>query len=101
MWFWIIVQKNLNLMSTNRINKVVTQPINLLFRYLQNKTRIQIWLYDNNKMRIEGELSGFDEFMNVVLDNSEEVYPKENLRKKLGRIMLKGDSIVLILPTNN
>ena len=52
-------------------------------------------------MRIEGELCGFDEFMNIVLDNSEEIYLKENVRKKLGRILLKGDNIALIVPNQN
>jgi hypothetical protein len=57
-------------------------------------TRVVIWLYDNNDFRIEAYLivsarrtmppllqmtvltrgQGFDEFMNVVLDDAEEVY---------------------------
>lgn len=27
---------------------------NLIFRFLQNKTRISVWLYDNKEMRVEG-----------------------------------------------
>ena len=38
--------------------------------------------------------SGFDEYMNLVLDEATEVHKKGE--KKLGRIMLKGDSITLI-----
>ena len=34
-------------------------------------------------------LQGFDEYMNVVLDEAEEVSVKRNSRKPLGRIMLK------------
>jgi small nuclear ribonucleoprotein E len=39
---------------------------------------------------------GFDEYMNVVLDEAEELDLKKSSRKQLGRILLKGDSITLI-----
>ena len=39
---------------------------------------------------------GFDEYMNLVLDNAEEVDMKKNTRKSLGRILLKGDNITLM-----
>jgi small nuclear ribonucleoprotein E len=39
--------------------------------------------------------------MNVVLDNAVEIYlKKNNERKELGRIMLKGDNITLITPSS-
>ena len=34
--------------------------------------------------------------MNVVLDDSEEVYLKKDIRRKIGRLILKGDNIALI-----
>ncbi|CAM9487256.1 unnamed protein product [Scytosiphon promiscuus] len=74
----------------------MTQPISLIFRFLQNRTRVQIWLYENTKMRIEGQILGFDEYMNLVLDEAEEVDMKSDERKQLGRIMLKGDTITLM-----
>lgn len=39
---------------------------------------------------------GFDEYMNVVVDEAEEIYVKTLNRNKLGRILLKGDNITLI-----
>ncbi len=39
---------------------------------------------------------GFDEYMNLVLDDAEEVNSKKNTRKKLGRCMLKGENITLM-----
>jgi len=45
---------------------------------------------------MEGKLIGFDEYMNVVLDEAEEVDSKKGTRKALGRILLKGDAITLI-----
>jgi len=77
----------------------MTQPINVIFRYLQSKARVQIWLYDQKDMRIEGVIVGFDEYMNLVLDDAEEVHKKKETRKKLGRILLKGDTITLMMNT--
>uniref|UniRef100_A0A914WMD7 Small nuclear ribonucleoprotein E n=1 Tax=Plectus sambesii TaxID=2011161 RepID=A0A914WMD7_9BILA len=79
-----------------KVQKVMVQPINLIFRYLQNRSRIEIWLYENINHRIEGYIIGFDEYMNVVLDDAEEIHMKTKNRKKLGRILLKGDNITLI-----
>merc|ERR1712212_515701 len=79
-----------------KVQKVMVQPINLIFRYLQNRSRIQVWLYEQVNMRIEGCIIGFDEYMNLVLDDSEEVHMKTKNRKPLGRIMLKGDNITLL-----
>lgn len=58
---------------SQRAQKIVTQPINMIFRYLQSKARIQVWLYEMADLRIEGRIVGFDEYMNVVLDDAEEV----------------------------
>ena len=83
-------------MST-KIQKIMTQPINLIFRFLQNKMRIQVWLYENTDLRIEGRIVGFDEYMNLVLDDAEELSIKKKTRKALGRILLKGDNITLMM----
>jgi small nuclear ribonucleoprotein E len=46
-------------------------------------------------LKIEGVIVGFDEYMNLVLDNASEVY-KKGTSRTLGRIMLRGDNITLI-----
>lgn len=83
-----------------KVQKVMVQPINLIFRYLQNRSRVQVWLFENVNLRIEGHIVGFDEYMNLVLDDAEEYHQKTKNRKPLGRIMLKGDNITLIQNTN-
>lgn len=55
-----------------------------------------MWLYDHTDVRIEGRLIGFDEYMNLVMDDAEEVSMKRQTRKALGRILLKGDNISLM-----
>merc|ERR1711868_283330 len=82
-------------MSGQKVQKIMTQPINLIFRFLQNKARIQIMLYENTDMRIEGRIIGFDEYMNLVLDDAEEISRKKESRKALGRILLKGGNILI------
>ncbi|XP_044735242.1 probable small nuclear ribonucleoprotein E [Chrysoperla carnea] len=79
-----------------KVQKVMVQPINLIFRYLQNRSRVQVWLFENVTLRIEGHIVGFDEYMNLVLEEAEEYNTKTKNRKTLGRIMLKGDNITLI-----
>ncbi|GJD06219.1 Small nuclear ribonucleoprotein E [Galdieria sulphuraria] len=71
-------------------SKIMTQPINLIFRFLQNRTKVVIWLYEETNFRIEGRISGFDEYMNLVLDEAVEWNVKKNTRINLGRILLKG-----------
>ncbi|KAL7317277.1 hypothetical protein PS15m_003657 [Mucor circinelloides] len=86
---------------SSKVQKIMVQPINLIFRYLQNKSRVQIWLFDKADLRIEGQIIGFDEFMNLVLDSAEEIDTKNNTRLKVGRLMLKGDNITLIQGVEN
>ena len=82
--------------ATTMSEKVMVQPINLIFRYLQNRTRVQVWLFENVNTRIDGIIAGFDEYMNLVLDEAVERHMKRGTEKELGRIMLKGDNITLI-----
>ncbi|ROI16318.1 Small nuclear ribonucleoprotein E [Anabarilius grahami] len=58
-----------------KVQKVMVQPI---------RSRIQVWLYEQVNMRIEGCIIGFDEYMNLVLDDAEEVHMKTKNRKPLG-----------------
>jgi small nuclear ribonucleoprotein E len=77
-------------------DRVMIIPITLLFRFLQHKTSVIVWLYDRNDIRLGGVIAGFDEFMNVVLVDSFEVNVKTVARKPLGRLLLKGENITLI-----
>ncbi|XP_063901052.1 probable small nuclear ribonucleoprotein E [Zophobas morio] len=88
-------------MSTKpRVQKVKLPPIRLIFRFLQKKARVQVWLCEQINMRIEGQFAGFDEYMNLVINEAEEIYLKTGVRRKIGTIMLKGDCITLIQNAN-
>lgn len=72
------------------VHAVLLPPINFIFKLLQQRATVSIWLYENLGMRIEGKLrvgryaaliagrcadspQGFDEFMNLVIDDAVEV----------------------------
>lgn len=44
-------------------------------------------------------MTGFDEYMNIVLDEAEEYYVKKKTRRNVGKVLLKGDNITLIMNT--
>ena len=74
----------------------------VIFKFLSSKTRVCIWLFEQTTSRIEGRILGFDEYMNLVVDEAEEVEvvpkgsSKKGSRKTLGRILLKGDNVTAI-----
>ncbi|KAK8188227.1 small nuclear ribonucleoprotein E [Phyllosticta capitalensis] len=85
-------------------NKVLLPPINFIFKQLQTRSTVQVWLYEQLETRIEGKIRGFDEFMNLVIDDAVEVKlankTKEETRRNLGQILLKGDNVSLIQSLN-
>lgn len=59
--------------------------MNLIFRFFQTKTVCEIWLYDNKEIRFEGKIIGFDEYMNLTLDDAYEMYFIQLDIKKLSK----------------
>jgi hypothetical protein len=43
-------------MAGEKVQKRLVQPINLIFRHFQEKTRVQLWLYEQTATRIEGQI---------------------------------------------
>jgi len=80
--------------------KTLLAPIHFIFKLLQQRSTVSIWLYEQLAIRIEGKIRGFDEFMNLVIDEAVEVQlatkEKEEKRRHLGQILLKGDNVSLI-----
>lgn len=55
--------------------QVMVQPISLIFTYLQNRSLIQVWLYEQENTRIEGSIV-YDVYMNLILDDTEGTHSK-------------------------
>jgi len=73
-------------MSVDMAVKVLDESINkmVLIKLKGNKT-------------IRGNLLGFDQHMNLLLDQSEEV-PSEGDSINLGSIVVRGDNVIMISP---
>eukprot|EP01016_Furgasonia_blochmanni_P015149 TRINITY_DN1818_c0_g1_i7.p1 TRINITY_DN1818_c0_g1~~TRINITY_DN1818_c0_g1_i7.p1 ORF type:complete len:184 (-),score=43.92 TRINITY_DN1818_c0_g1_i7:65-568(-) len=89
-------QQQMSGIPGKKAQKIVTNPVSLLFRFFQTRATVEVWLYENTDFKLEGKIQGFDEFMNIVLDDAVEVNIRRKTRKTLGKILLKGDSITLI-----
>ncbi|EEH18202.1 hypothetical protein PABG_00765 [Paracoccidioides brasiliensis Pb03] len=80
--------------------KTLLAPIHFIFKLLQQRSVVSIWLYEQLAIRIEGKIRGFDEFMNLVVDDAVEVRlatkTEEERKRQLGQILLKGDNVSLI-----
>ena len=70
----------------------MVMPINILEKSM-NK-RVSLLLKDGRIL--EGKLAGFDEFMNLVLDETEETM-NEN-KRRLNSVILRGNNVVSITP---
>lgn len=68
----------------------MVMPLALLEKSL-NK-RITLLLKDNRVL--EGKLIGYDEYMNMVLEDTEERTPEQV--KKIGSVILRGNNVVSI-----
>ncbi|POM82351.1 LSM domain protein [Cryptosporidium meleagridis] len=88
----------MNSQTKRKTQKMMLQPINQIFHLFTSKQRVQIWLYDHKNLVLEGVIQGFDEYMNIVLDQASEVYTKKEVRREtsVGQLLLRGENISLI-----
>lgn len=66
----------------------MTMPLKMLESFM-NK-RISLLLKDNRVL--EGKLVGFDDYMNMVLMDTEE--KTEEMTRRLGTVILRGNNVV-------
>jgi small nuclear ribonucleoprotein len=67
-------------------------PLSLLEKSL-NK-RISLLLKDNRLL--EGRLMGYDDYMNMVLEDTEETLGEQV--RRIGTVVLRGNNVVTIIP---
>lgn len=65
-------------------------PLDLLQKSVNQK--LTLLLKDGRV--IHGKLNGYDEYMNLVLDDVEET--KDETKRRLGKIILRGNNVVSI-----
>ncbi len=70
----------------------MVMPMNVLSKALDGK----ICLLLKDGRTIEGKLIGYDDYMNMVLEDAEENY--QDTARKLGTMILRGNNVVSISP---
>ena len=67
-------------------------PLDVLERSLNKKMTLQL----KDGRLINGTLVGFDQYMNLVLEESEEKH--QDAGRRLGTVILRGNNVVTISP---
>ena len=80
---------------------VLQRPSNIITGFKDSGDRVCVWLSKEYTTRFEGKLLGFDEFLNLVLDDTVEINMKNNTRTNAGRLLLKGDQVGVIHAANS
>jgi small nuclear ribonucleoprotein len=70
----------------------MVMPLSLLEKSVNKK--VNLLLKDNRVL--EGTLIGYDDYLNMVLENTEETTP--DAVKRLGTVILRGNNVVSITP---
>ncbi len=65
-------------------------------KVLENALNREILLVLKDSRVLEGKLVGFDEYMNLVLEDTEET--KEEQVRRIGTVVLRGNNVVTISP---
>ncbi len=71
-----------------------SRPLDILNKSRDKKVILEL----KNGKQIRGTLKSFDIHINVVLDGAEE-YQDSELKRKLGSAFIRGDTIILISPS--
>ncbi len=65
-------------------------------KILENSMNKKISLLLKDSRILEGKLTGFDDYMNMVLEGTEETFNDEV--RRLGTIIIRGNNVVSISP---
>jgi small nuclear ribonucleoprotein len=67
------------------------------FDILNNALNSNVLVRLKGDIEVRGTLSSFDIHMNLVIENGEELKNGE-LKRKLGTVLLRGDTVVFVSP---
>lgn len=79
---------------------IIKKPTSFVYDLMQSQQRITVWLIHDTHLRFDGVLIGYDEFMSLVLDEAYEHNTKTKTSVKVGRLVLRGDSVGLMYLSN-
>ena len=82
--------------NASNVKVPLTPPLRFYVDFCKTNARVVVHLNENNKMLFEGIMVGFDEYMNLVLEDAYEVFIKTGNSIPLGKILLRGESVAYI-----
>merc|ERR1711894_210896 len=91
----------INLLNSLSVMSANSEPQSLLPLELIDKCiRSKLWIIMKNDKEIVGTLKGFDEFVNMVLEDVTEFEstPEGKRVTKLDQILLNGNNITMLVP---
>lgn len=76
------------------IQMAIERPLDALNQSKGDSVVVEL----KNGITMRGKLIAFDIHLNVVMDDAEELKDSE-VRRKLGRVLIRGDTVMFILPS--
>ena len=70
----------------------MAMPLNVLERNINRAVTLTL----KDGRTLDGKLTGFDEYMNMILEDTEET--KDEQVRRIGTVVLRGNNIVTIVP---
>ena len=70
----------------------MTMPVDVLERTLNRRISLQL----KDGRTLVGRLLGYDDYMNLVLEDTEE--RTEEVRRRLGLVVLRGNNVITLTP---
>ena len=84
-------------MSDTRNAEILGKLIEMAVQILEESIGKTVLIRLRGGKSIRGQLKGFDQHLNLVLDKAEDVTDTENI-KELGLIIVRGDNVIMISP---
>ncbi len=68
------------------------------FDYLSQSIGKEVLVQLKGNVKFRGVLKAFDQHMNIALEQAEELNENNEVKRKLNRVVLRGDTVIFISP---
>jgi len=68
------------------------------FDYLSQSIGKEVLVQLKGNVKFRGVLKAFDQHMNIALEQAEELNENNEVKRKLNKVVLRGDTVIFISP---